>query len=358
VIRLTDLVYTVGTFRLEVSLDIEDEDYFVILGATGSGKTATVECLCGLRQPQSGRIEIMGRDVTGMAPRHRSIGYVPQDYALFTHHTVSQNIAFGPVVQGWPREKIREAVSEAARLVGIGHLLGRRVPGLSGGERQRVALARALAVRPAVLILDEPVSALDESARGAVCQELLRIHREFRIPVIHVCHSSEETRLVATRAAIIRGGRIVQTAPPDDLFERPLNPYVAQFLRLDNVFSGTGIRATGRSCIRANGVDIAIDAPEGPVDFIVRPWQVEVTDSSSGTARTDANAIEGSVSAFTYAGPTTRIQLSGPLPIVAQIARRDADRLSLAVGKKVRMSFPTEAVHVMKQGKEAVCSKV
>ncbi|MCX7590425.1 MAG: ATP-binding cassette domain-containing protein [Kiritimatiellae bacterium] len=237
-IRCKGLVYTVGTFRLEVSFEIAAGEYFVLMGPTGSGKTATVECIAGLRVPQSGHIEIHGRDITYEEPRRRMVGYVPQDYALFLHRTVRRNIAFGPEVRGWPRTEIEKRVRETAGLLGIESLLDRPIAGLSGGERQRVALARALAMNPQVLILDEPVSALDEYTRDAVCRELVRIQRTAGIPVIHVCHSFEEASLVADRIGVMCQGHLLQVATPRELYAKPVNRLVAEFLRVGNVFSG------------------------------------------------------------------------------------------------------------------------
>lgn len=346
-ITLDHIIYRVGAFNLEASLEIRDEDYFVLAGKTGCGKTSLVECICGLRPVSGGRVLADGTDVTAAGPRHRRIGYVPQDGALFEHLSVRNNVLFALKVAGAPRADKEHVLGELAEKLSIGHLLNRGIHGLSGGERQRVALARALAARPRALLLDEPVSALDESSRDAVCRELSKIHRDFKVPVIHVCHSSEETRLVATRMAIMRDGRIAQVGAPGDLFENPGSAYVARFLRIENVFSGVGIRKDGKSVIHANGADIRSEAPEGPVDFLVRPWQVSVIAPSQTVPRTDDNAVEGEISEFSLNGPFARVQIAGPLPIVALVPRRDAESLAPGIGKPVRLSFPPSAVHAM-----------
>jgi ABC-type Fe3+/spermidine/putrescine transport system ATPase subunit len=341
-ITLQNITYAIGTFRLAVSLEIRDDDYFVLAGKTGCGKTTLIECICGLKPVTGGRILVDGIDVTGSDPRHRHIGYVPQDGALFDHLNVRDNILFSLTVARAPHAEMSRTLGELSEKLSIVQLLGRPINGLSGGERQRVALARALASRPRALLLDEPVSALDESTRDIVCRELLRIHRDFQIPVIHVCHSSEETRLVASRMAIMRAGSIVQIDAPEALFDHPCNAFIANFLRIENVLSGTGIRLDGQSFIRLNGVDFRADAPEGAVTFLVRPWQVGVCGAAPGD-----NIVEGRIREFAYAGPTARLQVDGALPLVAQVARRDAEALALAVGKTVKLSFPPGAVHVM-----------
>jgi putrescine transport system ATP-binding protein len=347
-ITIENIRYSVGRFSLEASMQVNDDDYFVLAGRNGCGKTTLVECVCGLKTVSGGRIVMDGKDVTFSEPGARKIGYVPQDGALFEHLRVRDNVLFSHRVARVPKAESERILAELAEKLSITALLDRRVNGLSGGERQRVALARALASRPKVLVLDEPVSALDEASRDAVCLELLKIHRDFRVPVIHVCHSSEEARMVATRMAIMRDGRIAQVAAPATLFESPGSAFVARFLRADNVFEGTGVRTGGRPCIRTDKVDIMADAPEGPVDFMIRSWQVEVTDQAPGETRPGGNVIEGRVSRFSCVGPTARVQLDGPLPVVAQIARRDAERLSVSPGKMVKMTFPADAVRVMR----------
>lgn len=341
-ISVQNISYAVGTFQLNVTFDIQDNDYFVLVGRTGCGKTSLIECLCGLREVTAGRIIIGGVDVTNTEPRYRRIGYVPQDGALFEHLNVRDNIIFPLRIARAPGAEITRVLGELSEKLFIGRLLDRPIHGLSGGERQRVALARALASRPQALLLDEPVSALDEATRDTVCHELLRIQKDFQIPVIHVCHSSEETRLVASRMALMCDGRIIQIDTPDVLFNKPCNTFVAKFLRIENVLAGTGIRVDRRSFIRMNGVDIQTDTPEGAVAFIVRPWQIDLRDPKP----TD-NIVEGCISEFSYSGPTARLQINGPLPLVALVTRRDAEALSLTIGKNVKMSFPPSAVHIL-----------
>lgn|GEM_PF-168924 len=235
-IRVENLCLSVGTFALRrVCLDVGPGEYFVLLGPTGSGKTLLLECLCGLYRLDSGRVAIAGRDVTAAESRHRQIGFLPQDYALFPHLTVRENIAFGLRRAGADRRQLRQQVEQLMVELGVAHLADRRPRGLSGGEKQRVALARALAVRPQVLLLDEPVSALDESTRDDICRLLRQLNRQTGTTVLHVCHNFGEMMLVADRAAVMANGRIIQVGTPSEILRRPASLTVAQFVQPGNL---------------------------------------------------------------------------------------------------------------------------
>ncbi|MHC4594469.1 MAG: ABC transporter ATP-binding protein [Planctomycetota bacterium] len=231
-IRTEEIYFHIGTFQLQrLSIDIAKGEYFILLGPPGSGKTVFLECLCGLKKIDSGRIYIDGHQVTGLEPRARGIGYVPQDYALFPHLTAEQNIAFGLRVHSYQHKEIHAKVTETAELLDIRKLLSRKIQGLSGGEKQRVALARALVLQPKILLLDEPVCALDEVTRQEVCVQLLDIQRRLGLTTIHVSHNLEEAFTVADRAAILNEGILQQTGPLDELLDKPNSKFVARFMR-------------------------------------------------------------------------------------------------------------------------------
>lgn len=330
-ITLTDMVYTVGTFRLQVSLEVGNGEYFVIMGPTGSGKTACIECLAGLRLVQSGRVEIGGLDMTRAEPRMRSIGYVPQDYALFFNRTVRGNIAFGPEAQGWGRREIENAVLEAARVTGIENLLDRRIPGMSGGERQRVALARAIAVRPKVLILDEPVSALDEYTREEICDELRGLQRQLGITTLHICHNIEEATSVADRAALVRKGRIEQVGGMDELLRHPRTEFAARFMRCENIFHGTsvGTGASGGGVVRVDGRDFAVSGgADGAVTVVIRPENMIVMRSGDPAGRGAANIMTAKFVRAVDRGSYVRVELDGFRPLVAHMSFADFRQLN------------------------------
>jgi ABC-type sugar transport system ATPase subunit len=190
----------------DVSFTVPEAIYGVLMGPTGCGKTTLVEIICGLRKPESGRVFVNGRDVTTEPPGNRGVGYVPQDGAMFPTMTVRQQLGFALHIRHRPAEETAARVAELAEHLGIAHLLDRKPHGLSGGERQRVALGRALAAKPAVLLLDEPLSALDENRRGDMRDLLKRVQREHRVSVLHVTHDRSEARQVADLLLVMKDG--------------------------------------------------------------------------------------------------------------------------------------------------------
>jgi ABC-type sugar transport system ATPase subunit len=222
-----------GTFRLrEVSLHAAPGEYFVLMGQTGSGKSLLIKCICGLIRPVAGMVRIGGRDVTRLEPRLRRVGYMPQDCGLFPHLTVLKNITFSLEARGLARRHAVRAVGPLVEMLGLGRLLARSPRSLSGGEQQKVALARALAGRPKALLLDEPVSALDEPTRRDVCAELRDVQRSLGIATVHVCHSLEEARSVADRVGVLHEGALHQTGPVEELSARPATDAVARLLNV------------------------------------------------------------------------------------------------------------------------------
>jgi len=220
-IALEDVSVRAGAFSLTgVSFEIAAGAYAVLMGRTGSGKTTLLEAMCGLRPVASGCVRVGGRDVTSLRPGDRGLAYVPQDRALFWTMTVREHLAFAPSVHRWEPRAIAERVEELAGLLGLGPLLERRPAGLSGGEAQRVALGRALAARPDTLLLDEPLSALDEETREEMFGLLESVRKKSPVTVVHVTHSREEARRLADRVYLLRGGA-VREASPADLEERP-----------------------------------------------------------------------------------------------------------------------------------------
>ena len=234
-LRVEQLALKVGDFRLrDVCMNIRPREYFVLMGPTGSGKSLLSKSVCGLIRVQAGEIFIDGEKVTHLEPRFRHVGYVPQESALFPHISVSRNITFGLRAAGMGRTEALHRVEPLIKALGIGHLLNRETSHLSGGETQKVALARALARNPKLLVLDEPVSALDEPTRREICQVIRRVQREFQVATLHVCHSLDEARLVADRVGIMSDGRLVQTGTLDELTNNPAEDVVRWLLFLDD----------------------------------------------------------------------------------------------------------------------------
>lgn len=218
-LELRGINIRVGEFKVaDINLDIEG--YFVLMGHTGSGKSLLAKAICGLLQVESGSVLLDERNLTGLEPRRRRIGYVPQDSGLFPHLNVHQNICFS-------RNSDADEIIESLKLE---PLLKRMPAGLSGGERQKVALARALVSRPQVLILDEPVSALDRSSRRATCELLKLIHAEFELTTVHISHSWSETLLMAQQVGVMAGGQLLQSGTPVELTASPVNSEVADIV--------------------------------------------------------------------------------------------------------------------------------
>jgi len=233
-LQVNDLTLLAGTFRLEsICLNIAPGEYLVLMGPTGSGKSLLMKCLCRISSAGRGTIVIDGRDVTRLEPRARGIGYLPQESGLFPHINVAKNLTFPLRVRGIRHRRAMREVSPIIESLGIEPLLRRSPLNLSGGETQKVALGRALAARPKLLLLDEPMSALDEPTGREVCRLLRRVQQEFGVSTIHVCHSITEARAVSDRVAIIHAGRLCQTGTIDELFRKPRTQAVARLLGVE-----------------------------------------------------------------------------------------------------------------------------
>lgn len=344
-IQLKALCLQAGGFQLrDVDLEVAAGEYFVLLGPTGSGKTLLLKCLCGLIRVLSGAIRLAGQEVTHLEPRRRGIGYVPQECGLFPHMDVEHNIAFPLRVRGTSHRTALAEVRPLAEALGIEALLRRTPAGLSGGESQKVTLARALASRPRLLLLDEPVSALDESSRREACTELLRVQREFGITTIHVCHSAEEALTVSDRAGVLCGGRLIQTDTMEQLVRKPRNEAVARLLHAENVFSGLASPGHGDdTAIGFGGHEVRVPGHyEGEVRFTVRPEAIRVLpDGAAGPDSFRARLVR-----IDFRGSHWHLEFSAGTPVVAFL-RPDTVPGGLEAGRDYLVHFPPDAVHVL-----------
>jgi ABC-type Fe3+/spermidine/putrescine transport system ATPase subunit len=282
-IEVRGLGVRVGPFALhDVNLTVSPAEYHVLLGPTGVGKSVLLQTIAGIRRPTSGVIRIGGRDVTHLPPEARDVGFVPQDYALFPHRTVEENISFGLRMRRQRPAVIRACVEALAAKMGLESLLGRHVESLSGGERQRVALCRALAIAPTVLLLDEPTNAVDPSRRRLLWAELKRLQRETGVTTLHITHLFDEALAVADRLSVFLDGRVRQEGTADEVFSRPARRDVAEFLAVANLFEATVERAgNGVAHLRWNGMLLEVasapDLPTGTrVSWCIRPGDVMI----------------------------------------------------------------------------------
>jgi putative spermidine/putrescine transport system ATP-binding protein len=315
-----------------VDLEIAGGEFFTLLGPSGSGKTTTLRLIAGFERPDEGRVELAGRDVTGLAPYSRDVNTVFQDYALFPHMTVAENIGYGLRVKGVPRQERRKRVDEILEIVRLPGLGDRKPIQLSGGQRQRVALARAMVNHPQVLLLDEPLGALDLKLRQEMQIELKRIQRAVRevgITFVYVTHDQEEALTMSDRLAVFNEGRIEQIGPPADVYERPANAFVAGFVGASNV-----LHRGGRV-------------------FTVRPEKIRMTEDG-GARRDDPNAATGRIRDVVYAGMFTRyivdLDDGGELVVVRQNLETSSADAPDARGKRVLLEWSPEHAIETREG--------
>jgi molybdate/tungstate transport system ATP-binding protein len=347
-VRIEDVRKNLGMFSLRgVSLEVERGEYFVILGPTGSGKTVLLECIAGLYDVDGGKVFIAGDDVTGLPPERRRVGYVPQDYVLFPHLTVYENIAFALRLHGWSEDRTRGRVLELAEMLHIGHLMERHPQTLSGGEQQRSALAQALAFSPRVMLLDEPLSALDEGTRAELSVELARISDELNTTVIHVCHNFEEAIDLGDRIAIVRSGEVLQVGTPAEIFRHPNSRFVARFVRSENIFPAEvdGTEGARRTLTLEDGVKLVSEGKgaAGRALATIRPEDITL---SAGPLERD-NVIQGRLSLVDDRGRYLRLHVEGELALVAIVTRQAFQATGLVEGDAVFAGFSAEAVHLL-----------
>ncbi len=272
-VRIADVTRRFGevTALDDVSLDIRENEFFALLGPSGCGKTTLLRVLAGFEEPDSGSVTVGGDDLLAMPAHRRPVNLMFQSYALFPHMTVERNVAYGLEREGRPKDEVRSRVAEVLGTVGL-HDLARRKPSqLSGGQRQRVALARAIVKRPRLLLLDEPLSALDRKVRAEMQLELKRLQLEVGITFVVVTHDQEEAMSMADRIAVMSAGRVQQIDAPVDLYQRPQNLFVADFIGTSNVFDGVASRdglEVGGRVLPGTALDPSL---VGPAHLVVRP---------------------------------------------------------------------------------------
>lgn len=339
----------------DVSLDIVQGEFFALLGGSGSGKSTLLRMLAGLERPDAGRILIDGVDVTTMPPYERPVNLMFQSYALFPHLSVRENIAFGLRQQGLPRDRREARVAEMLKLVRLEKLGERRPDQLSGGQRQRVALARALAREPKILLLDEPLGALDRRLREQTQFELMNVQRRVGTTFIVVTHDQDEAMTMATRVAVMDGGRIVQVATPPELYENPATRLVASFIGDANQFLGSVAAIDGQGVsISAPGLGVTLRAvARDPVAIgqevavAVRPEKIDVREQAPEAAD---NLLRGAVVQIAYLGDISLYHVRTPGGAIVRVQETHAERSSdphYAVGDELHLVWPAASALVL-----------
>jgi putative spermidine/putrescine transport system ATP-binding protein len=318
----------------DVSFEILDGEFFSMLGPSGSGKTTCLRLIAGFDEPTAGRILLHGVDCARVPPYERDVNTVFQDYALFPHMTVGDNVGYGPMIRGVPKPERRRRVLEMLDLVKLGGLADRRPAQLSGGQRQRVALARALINRPRVLLLDEPLGALDLKLRSEMQIELKALQRSVGITFVYVTHDQEEALNMSDRLAVFDHGRIEQIGTPADVYERPASLFVADFVGVSNVLSGETAEAITGSRRR----------------FMIRPEKIALQDPEDAVPE-DACHADGLIREVVYLGAMSRyaVELAGGERLTVLEPNQDAAGrdLATALGRKVRLVWKRRHNHVL-----------
>jgi spermidine/putrescine transport system ATP-binding protein len=353
VIRLVALAKRFGEVRAVdgVDLEIRTGEFFSLLGPSGCGKTTTLRMIGGFELPTSGRIELHGTDVTTAPPDKRPVNMVFQNYALFPHLDVGENIAFGLKRKKVDRAEIGRRVGEALELVHLAGYQRRRPNQLSGGQQQRVALARALVNRPVVLLLDEPLGALDLKLRRNLQDELKRIQTEVGITFVYVTHDQEEALALSDRIAVMSAGKVEQLGTPEELYERPATRFVADFIGSTNLLTGridavqgdvATVRLESGDRVTAAAGRLAVGST---VELSIRPESIAIR-ASNGHHADDPSAVGGRVEQVAYLGGTVRyvVRTTGGLNVSA-VAPKTAERFP--VGCAVDLVWPTREALVL-----------
>jgi len=331
-----------------LDLDVEPGEFLTLLGSSGCGKTTTLRMIAGFQKPSSGRILFGGEDVTGLAANQRDIGFVFQNYALFPHLSVFENVAYGLRVKRRSAAQIESSVDQGLRQVGLQGMGERMINELSGGQQQRVALARAIAIRPRVLLFDEPLSNLDAQLRVQMRGEIVRLQKELAITTIYVTHDQEEAMAISDRIAIMDSGQIAQIGTAEELYQHPASRFVAGFLGSANLLRGTVIATdAGKASIEILGHrwELSCGSPVAAgmsVDAVVRPEALTLANEGGG--------LTGLVERRTYFGDKAEYLLRVGTDLIQAIQCNPSAQDEFRVGQQVSLNLPTSNVQLLPVG--------
>jgi len=347
-IRVNNLQRTWGDFSLhDITLDVSAGEYLVILGPTGCGKTLLLETVAGIHRHYNGSILLDGVDVADVPPYQRSIGFVYQKSMLFPNLTVSQNISFGMKMRRIKRSAQDETIERLSGLLRIRYLLNRDVTSLSGGEMQKVALARALAIEPKILLLDEPLSPLDQASKDALIEEIRVLHRQLGTTTLHVTHDHNIARKLADRIALLQQGTLMQVGKAEDVFRYPASDFAAEFVRAPNVIKGTARRKDeGHVRIESNGLSVtALSDLSGPVGTTIAPEDIYLY--TSAPENNHSNVLQGRISRTESHSGVVMVELAvGANLLTAAVPSKDFPQLAGAAEGTIYAAFEPSACHV------------
>jgi spermidine/putrescine transport system ATP-binding protein len=336
-----------------IDLHIPGGEFFSLLGPSGCGKTTTLRMIAGFEQPTSGEILLDGTDVAYTPPHQRNVNTVFQNYALFPHLNVYDNIAYGLKRAKRPKAEIRERVGRALELVQLPGYQGRRASQLSGGQQQRIALARALVLNPAVLLLDEPLGALDAKLRKALQIELKSLQQEVGITFLYVTHDQEEALTMSDRLAVMNAGHIEQVGAPQDVYEDPETLYVADFLGVSNLMQATIVSSGTSACrVALDGYELATRGTDrdltGEAKIVIRPERIELEEHGSPSG---PNRIPGMVERVVYVGSTIQVIVRGATGEALQaLVQNTGGGIPYEQGTPVQLHLPVDALRVLPSG--------
>lgn len=370
-VKINNLTKSFGDFTAlhDINLDIKEGEFFALLGPSGCGKTTTMRCIAGFEDPTTGSIDIGGREMKKVAANKRNCGMVFQSYALFPHMNVFDNVAYSldikqlnasnPIKQlgiyarllnkrfGKRPKKISDKVMEILKYVELDEHAHRLTSELSGGQQQRVALARALVMEPAVLLMDEPLSNLDQALRHSMRNTIRTIQQDLGITTIFVTHDQEEAMSMADRIAVMDKGQVVQIGTPTELYGNPASPFIANFVGTSNILKGSVIgEENGLTVVKGTGflIKSANKTTKKEVDAIIRPEHVKVEDWDSVIDETTTNIIEGKVLMSTYLGSTVRYDVQvGEYELIVDTTYSSGANI-FGEGKKVKLTVEHERV--------------
>jgi len=344
-----------------IDLDIPAGQFYSLLGASGCGKTTTLRMIAGFEKPDSGRIELDGRDVAQDPPHKRPVNTVFQTYALFPFMTVWDNVAFGLRYKKTPKDETKRRVGEALELVRMSGYAKRKPTQLSGGQQQRVALARALVLQPSVLLLDEPLGALDAKLRRQLQLELRAVQREVEITFVYVTHDQDEALTMSDQIAVLAEGRVEQVGPPQEIYSAPATTYVAGFLGAANIFDADVVECGDGSALcsaLATRLGAAVDAScrPGPAAIVIRPERITLQSPDDPIAA-GHNAISGTVAQVVYHGATTQVHVNvgEPAALVVDVPNQSGPgSVGYDAGMAVTCVCTKDAVRVLARSAAAV----